>query len=351
MNSAPSMKKRRATNEEIIAAYKDTGSVWRAGERLGMAGQTVHKRLTGLGIKVGNRWTEDDVQRLIELAETHTINGLGEALGRSYAGIACKLNELGITPAKHNRKKPRRKQDADIKRETAGHIEAIENQTGHVTTYCRQQGIRIETFVQRAERYFPEWWKAYRETHSELDPTTCKGCDAEFTPFSAKQQFCTRKCRNDHNTNMSYFGGNRDAALGFHQKRCVLCHEEKPAMSVHHTLGKENDPNNEGLVLLCSGCHQIVGHLGGRSYSEEDWCNLVMLATIRRYGAEVAANPALRLNVHVEARWVELSEQDLAEEAEELEELEKEGLDAVFHHEDHARSCNLIEPPRRDVAA
>lgn len=348
MNSTTSMKKRRITNEEIIAAYKDTGSVWRAGERLGLSGQTVHGRLTSIGFKVGNRWTDEDVEKLRELAKTMTMPRLADALGRSYAGIACKLGEIGVKAQKEYERKPTKQTDAEIESETAKHIEAIEAYTGHVTTYCRQQGMNIETFVRRVEKFFPEWWKVYRETHSDIAPRKCEGCPEYFTPFSHKQTFCTRRCRDEHKVNVGYFGGRRADALGFHQKLCVLCHEEKPSMSVHHTIGKENDPGNEGLVLLCNGCHQIVGHLGGRNYSEEDWHNLVLLATLRRYGAEVAANPALRLNVHVEARWVELSEQDLQEEAEELEE---EGLDAVFHHEDHARSCNLIEPPRRDVDA
>lgn len=324
------MKKPRVTNEEVIAAYRDTGSVWRAGDRLGLSGQTVHNKLTSIGFKVGNRWTEADVERLRYLAPNMTINQLSESLGRSYAGIACKLNEIGASPKKVHEKKPRRRSDDEVRAETEAHIKAIESQTGHVTTYCRSVGIGIETFVRRAERFFPEWWKEYRESHSDLDRMECPGCGESFKPFTSKQKYCTRKCRVEHAADRDYFGGKRTTALGFNQGKCVLCHEKKASMNVHHTVGKENDPDNEGLVLLCSGCHHIVGTLGGRDYSEDDWANLVMLATVRRHGAKFAANEALRAEAEVYISFKELTEGELAEEAAEIEEL-GDNINTFYH--------------------
>jgi molybdenum-dependent DNA-binding transcriptional regulator ModE len=39
------------TVEELIEAYKETGSVWKAGKKLGIPGQSVHSRLSALGYK------------------------------------------------------------------------------------------------------------------------------------------------------------------------------------------------------------------------------------------------------------------------------------------------------------
>lgn len=345
------MQKPRTTNEEVFEAHRETGSIWRAAERLGLTGQAVHARLVSAGYKVGNRWTENDVERLRALAPNMTISQLTESLGRSYAAIACKLNDIGASPKKRYEKKRKSKSDYEVRAETERHIKAIEAQSGHVTTYCRSVGINIETFARRAEKHFPDWWKEYREAHSKLDPTVCPGCSDSFTPFSAKQKYCTRKCREDSKVDAEYFGGRRSSALGFKQNKCILCHETKKNMNVHHVYGKENDPDNSGLVLLCSGCHQIVGQLGGREYSEEDWNTLVLLATSRRYGADLMANRAMRVEAHVEVRLVEYDEQTLLEEEEEYAELEKAGTASDFHHDDSPGSRDLVKQAGRNVAA
>jgi hypothetical protein len=41
--------------EEIVSAYLRTGSVWKAGKLLGMAGQSVHERLRAIGHPLSNR--------------------------------------------------------------------------------------------------------------------------------------------------------------------------------------------------------------------------------------------------------------------------------------------------------
>jgi hypothetical protein len=53
-------------------------------------------------------------------------------------------------------------------------------------------------------------------------------------------------------------------------------------------IGKENDPENEYLVALCPGCHQLVTLLGGRTFAgtAEVWESLIQLAMIRKYGSD-----------------------------------------------------------------
>ncbi len=45
----------KATNQEIIDAYKATGSIWRAAKALGLCGQSVWERLRALGYPIASR--------------------------------------------------------------------------------------------------------------------------------------------------------------------------------------------------------------------------------------------------------------------------------------------------------
>ena len=89
---------KKATNQEIIDAYKATGSVWQAGKRLGMAGQSVHERLVVLEYPLaGRRWTEDEVAELQSLvAAGMPLGEVARRLGRPFGGTAAKASELGI---------------------------------------------------------------------------------------------------------------------------------------------------------------------------------------------------------------------------------------------------------------
>ena len=87
---------KKATNEDIITAYRETGSVWRAGRRLGMCGQSVWERLTALNYQMsGSRWTADELNELRSLAGTCTIGEIARRLGRPYTGVAGLISNLG----------------------------------------------------------------------------------------------------------------------------------------------------------------------------------------------------------------------------------------------------------------
>ena len=51
-------------------------------------------------------------------------------------------------------------------------------------------------------------------------------------------------------------------------------------------LGKENDPDNQHLIALCSGCHHIVTIVAGRRFAAtpEAWEVLIQLVLIRKNG-------------------------------------------------------------------
>lgn len=99
----------KATDQQILDAYNEVHNVWKAGELLGMCGQSVHERLKRLGVNLNNRpFTENDFLILKEFYTTHELKrGSGELqeiadkLGRTKQFISRKAKQLGLT--KQNR--------------------------------------------------------------------------------------------------------------------------------------------------------------------------------------------------------------------------------------------------------
>lgn len=97
--------RRKATDEELLAAYADTGSVRAAGERFGMLGSSAHERLVKLGaVKPVNAFTEEDAGRLRAEYEAAAAAGklsdLAASMGRTKQFICRKAKELGLTNAR-----------------------------------------------------------------------------------------------------------------------------------------------------------------------------------------------------------------------------------------------------------
>lgn len=93
----------------IIEAYRATGSVWKAGEMLGIAGQTVHGRLSKLGISTAmNVWSKADDDRLVADYLTFRSQGkldiLADSMGRTKQFMCRKARGLGLTSAKGERR-------------------------------------------------------------------------------------------------------------------------------------------------------------------------------------------------------------------------------------------------------
>lgn len=78
----------------ILQKYEELNSVWAVGTAVGLCGQSVHERLTKLGIKMegsGRNWTEKENSELLSLYSSGFLSGDGKLEG------FCK---------KHNRTKP-----------------------------------------------------------------------------------------------------------------------------------------------------------------------------------------------------------------------------------------------------
>jgi 5-methylcytosine-specific restriction endonuclease McrA len=292
----------RVPTPEIVQAYQETGSVWEAGKRVGLAGQTVHERLKSIGYPLrGRKWTAEEAAELRELAMAGVPLGeVARRLGRPYGTCATKASEARISFRRPRERKVPRGAGFD-KASMTKHMRALEAYAGSVTQYARANGLHVDPFVKACQRHFPERWGAYVAERSDIPSRACEYCEGEFVPASGKQRFCGRRCGDDARRDAQYFGGKRKEAVGLAEGVCQLCGARKErGLSVHHVLGKENDPDNEALIALCAGCHQLVGHLGGRKFVTDPAAleALISLAWLRREGSKQPAGHAL--NVYVE---------------------------------------------------
>lgn len=90
------------SNEVLINSYSRTGNVWKTAAEVGLCGQSVHERLSRLGvIKKMNLWTASDDEVLVREYKAHmdanTLDELALRLGRTKQFICRKARALGLT--------------------------------------------------------------------------------------------------------------------------------------------------------------------------------------------------------------------------------------------------------------
>lgn len=276
----------RVTIEEIISAYESTGSVWKSAKKLGVVGQSVWERLKAVNYPLSSRrWSEDEIEEMKSLAQTHPIGKIALQLGRPYYGVAIKLSRLGIARlgVKANRIKIPRGMGLDLAG-TRKYIAGLMVFDGTLRQFCKMNSIAIDPLVNAIQKYEPLYWAEYSSSRSDIGESKCEYCEATFFPMTAKQRFCTTRCSATKKRDEEYFGGRRRDTVGLEAGICQLCDQAKERLSSHHVLGKENDPDNTCLVAVCSGCHQLIGMLAGRRFTDQPdgWENLIHLVMARR---------------------------------------------------------------------
>lgn len=279
----------KVSTEEVIEAYRATGSVWKAGKRVGLSGQTVHDRLVAVGYpRAARHWTAEERTELARLrADGVPLGQIARALGRPYGSCATVASNL---------KMPRGPKPAKIPRgagfdkvSMTKHMVALECFDGPLRQYVKSHGLWIEPFVGACQRHFPERWQSYVESRSDLPQKTCEYCERTFIPSNAKQRFCVRQCATDARTDRDYFGGKRRSTVGLAEGVCQCCGVHRTSrLAAHHVLGHENDPEHGSLVALCPGCHNVVTALGGRIAASDPafWESLISLVWLRKFGAD-----------------------------------------------------------------
>lgn len=301
---------KRATNEQVIEAYKATGSVWKAAKKLGIVGQSVWERLQRLGVKLpSSAWTNDELAELQRLAETCTIAEIAQRLGRPYYGVAIKLSRLGLAKRFGNRiKKAKVVPGALSKTVALKYAAQPPSHRGSLRAFAKGQGVSLGALVYGLQQHAPDVLRSLA-TERGLAEKACPNCRNPFIPLTKKQACCTTRCSTALAKDKSYFGGKRGTTVGLEEGVCQVCFRKGiKGLSSHHVFGKQNDPQNDALIAVCPGCHSMVGRLASMLDLVDNttsWEALIALALQRRHGA------ARRPGIEVTVEWDWLTEEDL----------------------------------------
>ena len=318
----------RSSIEEIIAAYKETGTVWSAAKKLGICGQSVWERLHAIDYPMPNRkWTQAEIDELEILSSTCTLSEASQRLGRPYAAVASMMSKKGFCKRWGNRgARTFRRGTGFNARTMPEHTRSLEVFGGSLRQFCRANGFGLDLFVQALQKYSPDFWARYSKSRG-LAATTCGYCGAQYYPVTKKQKGCSRLCVAAQKRDEQYFGGKRRNTVGLAEGVCQLCQQQKSKLSAHHLMGKENDPDNASLIALCAGCHQIVGILAGRKFADlnQGWEMLISLVMMRRLANH--HSDKIGLTAHVELEW--MTREDLEEEEHIRKDYAADGIERV----------------------
>ena len=154
----------KATDRQIINAYRKAGSVWKAAKALGMCGQSVHERIKKLKIKTSrNFWRKDEINEIESHynlhADTGTISVLAKRLGRTARSIHIKANRLGITSGRGVRPKLYLRVWKGMDEPTARKIfEKFKRSRMGVGVFCRTNKLDDLGFSRTMQEFFPDEW-------------------------------------------------------------------------------------------------------------------------------------------------------------------------------------------------
>jgi hypothetical protein len=277
------------TNQQIIEAYQQTGSVWKAGKLIGLSGQSVHERLTKIGYKLSDSmWTDEEYEELKSLVGHFTIAEIANKLARPYAGVALKISRLGLSNQYANKQMQKVPKNGQFtKPNVSKYIKEIDESKATLSQYAIKNNLHKQSLNTAIQKHFPEWYSSYCEKNGTGIKIKCPECQEDFWQMTKRHFFCSGTCSNRYRIDQDYFGGKRKQTIGLAEQICQICkrHVTK-GLSSHHIIGKENDPDNLNLIALCQGCHKLVTQTAGRNFvgDTDCWESLIVLSLLRKHG-------------------------------------------------------------------
>lgn len=179
------MMAKKATDEQIVEAYQRTGSVWKAGEELGMCGQSVHERLKKLGVDTSsNLFTKEDEKYLAERYTVYRDAGclqvLADEMGRTKPFICRQAGRLGLTDP--HRKQPKR---AKVWATAPDAVlipiwEDFKRSRRTMSSYCRANNYNVQSFVDAMRRAFPKEYDTVIASKTPKSTQYARGRDFEY---------------------------------------------------------------------------------------------------------------------------------------------------------------------------
>src|ERR1039457_3060123 len=99
----------KVSDDRLIESYNKLHNVWKVADEVGLCGQSVHERLSKIGVQTKmNYFTDGDVFYLREHYTTYLLKGklseLAKKMGRSKTFICIQAKELGLTDISRKKK-------------------------------------------------------------------------------------------------------------------------------------------------------------------------------------------------------------------------------------------------------
>ena len=160
-------RKKKATDDQILAAYREHGGVWRAGAALGMCGQAVHQRLVKLGASTPvNLFTPADDDRLVReymlFRDAGQLDELARSMGRTKHFICRQARRLGLTDK--NCIRPYHRVWKGMSEEAVKTIfDNFRRSSMTLGLYCKSKGYDDLGFSRTMKEHFPGEWDAVIE--------------------------------------------------------------------------------------------------------------------------------------------------------------------------------------------
>lgn len=109
---------KKASDQELIDAYKKIGNIWKVAAQFDMCGQSVHQRLKKIGIPLNYpKFSEPEIYMLKEdyafYASKGDLDSLAAKMGRTKQFLCRQAKRLGLTNRK--RKKPYSSEPSSIR--------------------------------------------------------------------------------------------------------------------------------------------------------------------------------------------------------------------------------------------
>ena len=193
---------KKVADDVIIAAYKETGNVWKTAKKVGLCGQSVHERLVKLGIELNsNPFTEQDMDRLrreyLIFRDAGKIADLAALMGRTKQFICRKAKEIGLTDQRHKRyyQSVWKYMSEDAARVI---LEDFRHAKGIMREYCARKDYDELGFSRTLQGFFPDEWDAIIEAKTPKQTMYRLGRALEYRCrdfFKARGYFVLRSPR------------------------------------------------------------------------------------------------------------------------------------------------------------
>lgn len=176
--------KQKATDEQILKAYKKTKSIVAVGSMFGMRPSSAHERLKKLGVVFRNpRWTvaDDEILRRDYVAhrEKGTLSELAANMSRTRQFICRRAKAIGLTDSTAPRAYLRVWKGMD-EAEALKHFRKFQKSSYGLGAYCKRFGYDDLGFSRIMKEHFADQWEAVIEAKQPLQTMYRLGRSVEY---------------------------------------------------------------------------------------------------------------------------------------------------------------------------